>query len=283
MRDIARQVTLQSPQLTAPGSAMEIDGENHFLDDLTGSDRHNDANLAGEIPPHTRLSSLISALPTLSRPVVVVLDAFEMFTSHARQALLYCLLDTVQSCRASGTGAEAGKSAKVKAKVLGGLAVVGLTPRVDVMNLLEKRVKSRFSHRIILTAGSSELKQWDDLLNVCLCVDANSPAEPMQRSRSKEAIKKDDSPTAQEEWKSVWFQSVQAFLQERPTREILRETFDLTRDLRVLIRIMVCTLHGIVRPTILTRVISDRRRIGSFTLITFPFFATFTSSRNSTA
>jgi len=55
-------------------------------------------------------------MSTLPRPTIVVLDAFDLFTSHARQALLYCLLDTVQSCRA-GEGRK-------------GVAVVGITTRV---------------------------------------------------------------------------------------------------------------------------------------------------------
>ena len=55
-------------------------------------------------------------MSTLPRPTIVVLDAFDLFTSHARQALLYCLLDTVQSCRA-GEGRK-------------GVAVIGITTRV---------------------------------------------------------------------------------------------------------------------------------------------------------
>lgn len=61
-----------------------------------------------------------------------MLDQFDLFAKRARQALLYCLLDAVQ----------AGSYTR-------GLAVVGLTSRVDASELLEKRVKSRFSHRII--------------------------------------------------------------------------------------------------------------------------------------
>lgn len=67
-------------------------------------------------PPPSQMSSLVTTMGTLSRPTIVVLDAFDLFTAHARQALLYCLLDTVQSCRA-GQGRK-------------GVAVVGVTTRV---------------------------------------------------------------------------------------------------------------------------------------------------------
>lgn len=58
----------------------------------------------------------MGALARQVKPVVVVLDGFDLFAEHARQALLYCLLDTVQSCRA-GEGSR-------------GLAVVGVTSRI---------------------------------------------------------------------------------------------------------------------------------------------------------
>jgi len=65
-----------------------------------------------------------------SKPILFVLEEFDEFTSHTGQALLYNLFDISQS-----------RSAPV--------CVVGLTCRLDVVELLEKRVKSRFSHRQI--------------------------------------------------------------------------------------------------------------------------------------
>uniref|UniRef100_A0A3B5QHW4 Origin recognition complex subunit 4 n=1 Tax=Xiphophorus maculatus TaxID=8083 RepID=A0A3B5QHW4_XIPMA len=65
-----------------------------------------------------------------SRPVLFVLDEFDLFACHKNQTLLYNLFDVAQSAQAP-------------------VAVVGLTCRLDVLELLEKRVKSRFSHRQI--------------------------------------------------------------------------------------------------------------------------------------
>lgn len=61
---------------------------------------------------------------------VIVLDQFEQFTDQPRQTLLYNLFDIAQSRKAP-------------------ICVLGLTNRVNAYDALEKRVKSRFSHRVI--------------------------------------------------------------------------------------------------------------------------------------
>jgi origin recognition complex subunit 4 len=65
-----------------------------------------------------------------TKSVVFILDEFDLFTSHPRQALLYNLFDIAQARKAP-------------------IVVLGLTTRVDVVESLEKRVKSRFSHRYV--------------------------------------------------------------------------------------------------------------------------------------
>ena len=62
--------------------------------------------------------------------VVFVLDEFDRFALHPRQTLLYNLFDIAQARKAP-------------------IAVLGLTCKVDVVEALEKRVKSRFSHRSV--------------------------------------------------------------------------------------------------------------------------------------
>jgi hypothetical protein len=63
--------------------------------------------------------------------VFVVLDHFEVFASRQRQTLLYNLFDVTQSAVFQ-------------------LCVVGVTARLDVMESMEKRLRSRFSQRHIL-------------------------------------------------------------------------------------------------------------------------------------
>jgi origin recognition complex subunit 4 len=66
----------------------------------------------------------------IAKAVIFVMDEFDLFAQHPRQTLLYNLFDVAQSRKAP-------------------IAVLGLTTRIDVANSLEKRVKSRFSHRYV--------------------------------------------------------------------------------------------------------------------------------------
>ena len=66
----------------------------------------------------------------VTKSVIFVLDEFDLFVGHPRQTLLYNLFDITQSRKAP-------------------IAVLGLTTRIDVTESLEKRVKSRFSHRYV--------------------------------------------------------------------------------------------------------------------------------------
>ncbi|KAF9893834.1 hypothetical protein FE257_010004 [Aspergillus nanangensis] len=71
-----------------------------------------------------------SGTVTAAKSVVIILDEFDLFASHPRQTLLYNLFDIAQAKKAP-------------------IAVLGLTTKVDVTEMLEKRVKSRFSHRYV--------------------------------------------------------------------------------------------------------------------------------------
>ncbi|XP_019854656.1 PREDICTED: origin recognition complex subunit 4-like [Amphimedon queenslandica] len=62
--------------------------------------------------------------------VIFILDEFDLFTQHKNQTLLYNLLDICQS-------------------PVNPIALVGLSCRLDINQLLEKRVLSRFSHRVV--------------------------------------------------------------------------------------------------------------------------------------
>ena len=158
------------------------------------------------LPPPAYLPSLISTLPSQPKPVVVILDAFDEFALHGRQALLYCLLDTVQSCRV-GSG-------------LNGLAVIGVTNRVDTINLLEKRVKSRFSGRMLRTAGPRSVRDWWKVASGILTV-------PLGKEEDVDG------------WKELWGGSVNRFLEERSVKTALHETWALVKDVSLLSRILV--------------------------------------------
>lgn len=211
MREIARQLREQTGAsfLSAEDEEQQTpnddDEPNPFIDAPTD----NSETFAE--PSSTHLPALIAVLPTLSRASVIILEGFDLFALHARQALLYCLLDTAQSCRA-GAGSK-------------GLAVVGLTTRIDTINLLEKRVKSRFSGRILRVAPHT-MEYWRRLAKAILCVPIDEDAFT------------DEEDLAQ--WRSTWETRVQQFLDDKSTLQILSETFSITKDMRMFVTLLVC-------------------------------------------
>ncbi|KAI0204791.1 origin recognition complex subunit 4 C-terminus-domain-containing protein [Astrocystis sublimbata] len=87
-----------------------------------------------------------------SKSVVFIIDEFELFATHARQTLLYNLFDIAQARKAP-------------------IAVLGLTTRIDVVESLEKRVKSRFSHRYVYLSLPKSLPAYWDVCKQGLIVD----------------------------------------------------------------------------------------------------------------
>ena len=194
LREIARQLSTQT------GRSFDIE-----VTDIEDESQRvvDDSDPVVPLPPPSYLPTLISALPTLARPTVLILEAFDLFAIHGRQALLYCLLDTAQSCRA-------GKGNK-------GIAVIGVTTRVDTINLLEKRVKSRFSGRMLRTAGPSTLDDWMSIARNALTAKLSPPNK---------------------EWEVWWAAAVEQFLSDRSVQASLSDTYDLTKDVRILNRIL---------------------------------------------
>ena len=87
-----------------------------------------------------------------SRSIVFVIDEFDLFATHARQTLLYNLFDIAQARKAP-------------------IAVLGLTTRIDVVESLEKRVKSRFSHRYVYLSLPKSLPAYWDICKQGLSID----------------------------------------------------------------------------------------------------------------
>lgn len=81
------------------------------------------------------LESLKSSNRNEAKPLIIVLDQLEYFTHHKNQTLLYNLFDVVQSHQAA-------------------ICVIAITKRIDALELLEKRVKSRFSPNEIYIVNS---------------------------------------------------------------------------------------------------------------------------------
>lgn len=91
--------------------------------------------------------------------VIVVLDRFEYFCSKARQTLLYNLFDIAQ---------EVGVS----------LSIIGMSARVDVMTMLEKRIRSRFSMRHLHTSLPTSMPELFKVLMTQFRLPANCGLKP---------------------------------------------------------------------------------------------------------
>ncbi|KAG9078037.1 hypothetical protein FS749_010007 [Ceratobasidium sp. UAMH 11750] len=208
MREIARQLVLQS------GEALDIPLGNEEEDEIDGPS-------GVSVPTATHLPQIVGALARQVKPVVVVLDAFDLFAEHARQALLYCLLDTVQSCRA-GEGSR-------------GLAVVGVTSRIDCLTMLEKRVKSRFSHRIIRISPPASLDSYLNLVRATMMIP-DAPDISSVQTTPRKGKQRDD--TACKAWCTKWRDAVDRVLSDRQFKQVLEDAFELSRDVRLLLRIL---------------------------------------------
>lgn len=79
-----------------------------------------------------------------ARSVVFILDEFDLFASHPRQTLLYNLFDVAQSRNAP-------------------IAVLGMTTKVNVVDSLEKRVKSRFGQRYVHLSLPKSFNAFQDI------------------------------------------------------------------------------------------------------------------------
>lgn len=93
-----------------------------------------------------------------AKSVIIVLDEFDLFVSHPRQTLLYNLFDIAQARKAP-------------------VAVIGLTTKVDVTEMLEKRVKSRFSHRYVFVPLPKSLDTFSGICYTGLNVDESEISE----------------------------------------------------------------------------------------------------------
>ena len=100
----------------------------------------------------------------VAKSVIFILSEFHLFASHPRQSLLYNLFDLTQSSTTP-------------------LAVLGLTPRADVIGMLEKRVKSRFGQRIVQTSPPKTFDMFKSTCHSILSVSPTSVSDLRQRDK----------------------------------------------------------------------------------------------------
>jgi len=153
------------------------------------------------------LSLLASSAPSSSHPLIILLDQFDLFTQRPRQALLYCLLDAVQMN-----------------SYVPGMLVLGMTSRIDAADFLEKRVKSRFSHRIVHVVPPS-FDQYMILARMALAAGALPDSD----------------------WGQAWLAEVEHLIQHPTFRACLEGLHDLSGDVRLLYQVLmlpIAALHS---------------------------------------
>ncbi|KAL8933062.1 MAG: hypothetical protein Q9211_005984 [Gyalolechia sp. 1 TL-2023] len=98
----------------------------------------------------------------MARSVIFVIDEFDLFATHPRQTLLYNLFDVAQSRNAP-------------------IAVLGLTTRIDIVESLEKRVKSRFGQRYVYLAHPRTFRAFEAICRSALTSRASMPEALLDR------------------------------------------------------------------------------------------------------
>ncbi|NXC00254.1 ORC4 protein, partial [Orthonyx spaldingii] len=151
------------------------------------------------------LEALRKGNRTSSCPVLFVLDEFDLFVHHKNQTLLYNLFDISQSAQTPVT-------------------VIGLTCRQDILELLEKRVKSRFSHRQIYLMNSFDFKQYINIFKEQLSLPAEFPDESFAQK---------------------WNNNVQHLSEDKTVQDVLQNLFHHTKDLRSLHLLLTLALSAV--------------------------------------
>ena len=139
------------------------------LDDDTGSAPTNYADtlasLLALLSHPAELSTIESSEDHTAKSVVFVIDEFDLFANHSRQTLLYNLFDIAQSRKAP-------------------IAVLGLTTKIDIVESLEKRVKSRFSHRYVHLSLPKSFSAFRDICKAVLTCQPHTPSLESSASSS---------------------------------------------------------------------------------------------------
>lgn len=158
-----------------------------------------------------------------TRPVLFILDEFDLFAHHKNQTLLYNLLDIAQAAQTP-------------------VAVVGLTCRLDVLELLEKRVKSRFSHRQIHLLNAFSFRQYMEVFQQQFSLPKEFP----------------DEAFAQE-----WNQNIESLCKNKTVVDVLQKHFNSSKDFRSLHMLLMFALSHVTisKPSIQSMDLLDASRL----------------------
>ncbi|KAJ2394754.1 origin recognition complex subunit 4 [Coemansia sp. RSA 2603] len=144
-------------------------------------------------------------------PVLFVLEEFDLLAQHPKQSLLYTLFDIAQSQQTP-------------------IAVLGVTARIDVMDLLEKRVKSRFSHRQIHVCNAKTLDDFISIARVALSIHSSDQQQQQQIPKA---------------FVDTFNSKVEDILSSESVLSYISEVFDIGKDARQILRTFVVAVSKI--------------------------------------
>lgn len=140
----------------------------------------------------------------VAKSVIFILDEFDLFASHPRQTLLYNLFDVAQSRNAP-------------------IAVLGLTTKINVVESLEKRVKSRFGQRYVYLSSPRTFSSFQTI-----CKSALMPPTTFGATFASRLA---HSNTNFKTLLSAWSTYINALFEEDPIfQTFLLRTYTLTKS-----------------------------------------------------
>ncbi|KAM0810664.1 putative Origin recognition complex subunit 4 [Seiridium cardinale] len=151
-----------------------------------------------------------------SKSVVFVIDEFDLFATHARQTLLYNLFDIAQARKAP-------------------IAVLGLTTRIDVVESLEKRVKSRFSHRYVHLSLPKSLPAYWEICRQGLQVE--------EEDLESEGL--DSSSQGMVAFQKYWNEKIEALQKRSSFQDHLEYQFYTTKSVAAFLTTMILPLSAL--------------------------------------
>ncbi|EMR09044.1 hypothetical protein PNEG_02816 [Pneumocystis murina B123] len=153
--------------------------------------------------------------------VIFILDNFDLFTQHHRQTLLYNLFDISQTKKAP-------------------IAVIGLTCSLDSVESLEKRVKSRFSHRIIQIKHPDNLELFTKVCQSGLTIDYESPPELSLKEKEMEL-----------RFIKSWNKQINDLFQEgNAVYQLVKKLFMTSKDVRIFYSHCIIPIISLSSPSL---------------------------------
>lgn len=165
-----------------------------------------------------RNSASAAAQGEKSKPLILLVDEFDLFAQHPRQSFLYCLLDIVQGNRRRGGVAVVGVSGRVVRSRLPFHSFVETDhPLVsqDCLSLLEKRVRSRCQSHVLQIVPPSSLTAFTALGKRLMRADER--AWELECGSGAEGL----------EWAQEWNEEVERFWEVKKVKEYMERLWSL--------------------------------------------------------